>query len=310
MRDYAFLLAELEGVLGKSKKAAGDNHAFHCPFCNHHKPKLEVNLNTTDEGKNRWNCWVCNTRGTTIFSLLKQLKLPKDHAQQILKFVHKGEYSNYNESAVKLELPKEYQPLYSASTTSVVANTVKKYLYDRGLTDIDFIKYQIGYATTGEYGGRIIIPSYDRSNNLNYFVARSFEGSFYKYRNPSSSKDVIFFENLINWDQPIIICEGVFDAIAIRRNAVPILGNTLSKSLQIKIATSSVSDIYIALDKDALDKALKYSEQLLNLGKRVFLVELDEKDPSEMGFVQFTKHIQTAQELTLSSLMMHKLQII
>ena len=74
-----------------------------------------------------------------------------------------------------------------------------------GLPTIDFIKYSIGYCTSGEYGGRVIIPSYSESNQLNYFIARSYDGNFYKYRNPEVSKDVIFFENLINWNAPIIL---------------------------------------------------------------------------------------------------------
>jgi DNA primase len=306
--DYTFLLGSIENILGKSHKKARDNYAFHCPFCNHRKPKLEINMHTTEEGKNFWECWVCETKGRTIRSLLRQLKTPREQASEILKYLPKGAQINYKGISV-VELPKEYQPLYSASTTSVIANLVRKYLYERGLTDNDFIKYRIGYCTSGEFGGRVIIPSYSESNQLNFFVARSYDGNYFKYKNPETSKDVIFFENLINWDTPIILCEGVFDAIAIRRNAIPILGKSISTSLYKKIITSNVKDIYIALDTDARSKALKISEQFLNQGKRVFLIELPDKDPSEMGFIPFTKLIQSAHELDLSSLMVHKLDL-
>ena len=40
--DYTFLLASLENILGKGQKRARENYAFHCPFCNHRKPKLEI----------------------------------------------------------------------------------------------------------------------------------------------------------------------------------------------------------------------------------------------------------------------------
>ena len=307
--DYTFLLGAIENVLGKSHKRARDNHAFHCPFCNHRKPKLEINMATNDEGKNFWECWVCKTRGQSIYSLVKQLKLPKLEGQEVLKYVKKGKKYNYkNEEAV--ELPKEFQPLTTATQSSIIANKIKKYLHERGFTKNDFIKYNVGYTTTGDYGGRIIIPSYSSSNRLNYFIGRTYENSYFKYKNPQSTKDIIFFENLINWNQPIILCEGVFDAIAIRRNAIPILGKSLSPSLIKKIITSNVKDIYIALDKDAQKDALEISEKLLNLGKRIFLVDLKEKDPSEMGFKAFTRHIQTAEELDLSGLMLHKMQAI
>ena len=305
--DYSFLLGSVENLLGKSQKKARENHAFHCPFCNHHKPKLEINFATNEKGENPWECWVCNTRGRTIRSLLYQLKTPRDQAREVLKYVKKGDIYEYKHIAA-VELPKNFQLISESSPTSIVAKNVKKYLYERGLTDNDFIKYGIGYCTSGEYGGRIIIPSYSASNQLNYFVARSYDGNYYKYKNPETSKDIIFFENLINWNQPIIICEGVFDAIAIRRNAIPILGKSISKALLKQIIQSDVEDIYIALDQDAIKKALEYCEQFLNIGKQVYLVDLKEKDPSDMGFLAFTRHIQQAQELDLTSLMRFKLK--
>ena len=306
--DYTFLLGSIENILGKSHKRARDNYAFHCPFCNHRKPKLEINMATNEEGKNFWECWVCQTRGQSIRSLLRQLKTPREQAAEILKYLPKGSYIEYKGLSI-VELPKEYQSLYSASTTSVVANLVKKYLYERGLTDNDFIKYGIGYTTTGEYGGRVIIPSYSESGSLNFFVARSYDGNYFKYKNPEVSKDIIFFENLINWNQPIILCEGVFDAMAIKRNAIPILGKSISDSLYKKIITNNVKDIYVSLDTDARDQALQIAEKFLNQGKRVFLVDLPDKDPSEMGFKAFTEHIQNAEELDLSGIMMHKLDL-
>ena len=306
--NYSFLLGSIENILGKSSKRARENHAFHCPFCNHRKKKLEINFATNEKGENPWECWVCRTRGRTIRSLLKQLKTPREQAAEILKYLPKGSQIDYKQLSI-IELPKEYQTLYNSSENSVVANLVKKYLYERGLTNNDFIKYQIGYATSGDFGGRVIIPSFSESNQLNYFIARSYDGNFFKYKNPEVSKDIIFFENLINWNTPIVLCEGVFDAIAIRRNAIPLLGKNISKRLYKKIITSKVNDIYIALDKDAQKKALEIAQKLLNQGKKVFLVNLNDKDPSEMGFKAFTKLIQQAEELDLSGLMLQKLEL-
>ena len=47
----------------------------------------------------------------------------------------------------------------------------------------------------------------------------------------------------------------------------------------------------------------------INQGKKVYLIEMKDKDPSEMGFASFTKHVQQAQELDLSNLMVHKLDL-
>ena len=105
--EYTFLLGAIENILGKSHKRARDNYAFHCPFCNHRKPKLEINMATNEEGKNFWECWVCKTRGQSIFSLIKQLKLPKGEAQEVLKYVKKGKKYVYKNEEV-VELPEEF----------------------------------------------------------------------------------------------------------------------------------------------------------------------------------------------------------
>jgi len=307
--DYTFLLGSLEGILGKSYKRARDNHAFACPFCNHKKPKLEINLRTNEEGKNFWECWVCQTRGQSIYSLLKQAKIPKSEADEILMYVRKGKKYIYRGEEVT-KLPEEFQPLASATKVSVIANKVRRYLYERGLTDNDFIKYNVGYATDGLYAGRVIIPSYSSSNKLNYFIGRTYEGNYFKYKGPETDKNIIFFENLINWNQPIILVEGVFDAMAVKRNSIPILGKAIADSLLKRIITSDVEDIYIALDLDAQKAALRHAEELIKIGKKVFLVDLKQKDPSEMGFKAFTELIQSTKELDFRNLMLHKMNAI
>ena len=308
MQDYLILLGALENVLGKSQKRARDNYAFHCPFCNHKKMKLEVKLGTDSEGKNPWECWVCRTRGRTIKSLLYQLKLPKEQAHEVLKFVHKGDTTFYTQNT-SVALPEEFRSINELSPTSIMGQKLRRYLNKRGISDLDILRYNIGFCDKGEYAGRIVIPSYDENNNLNFFVARTYEDNWMKYKNPEASKDIIAFENQINWSKPIVLVEGVFDAMAVRRNAIPILGKSLPQALLKKIVSAGSEDIYIALDGDAKKQALSYSEQLLDMGKNVYLVELKDKDPSDLGFTGFTNLIQQAQRLDLSLLLKYKMSL-
>ncbi len=118
------------------------------------------------------------------------------------------------------------------------------------------------------------------------------------------------FELFINWNSPIVLVEGVFDAIAVKRNAIPIMGKNIQNNLMKKIIQNSVSKIYIALDKDAMDYSIEYCIKFIDAGKKVFLIDLQDKDPSVMGFNEFTKLIQEAQPLTEYSLMERRLELI
>ena len=48
------------------------------------------------------------------------------------------------------------------------------------------------------------------------FIKRIFPNSRFKYKNPPMSKDTVVFELFINWNEPIVLVEGSFDAIAVR----------------------------------------------------------------------------------------------
>ena len=304
------LVTLVNSVLGSGKATARNNYAYHCPFCNHHKPKLEVNLTENREGKNPWHCWACDVRGTTIYSLFKQLKTDVSKFTELKSLVKTSKSIKDTQVVSSVVLPTEYIGLNNVDTSDIMARHALAYLKNRHVSKYDIVKYNIGYCKEGLYKNMIIIPTYDADGRLNYFTARSFEKEPYvKYRNPSASRDIVPNEHLINWNVPVILCEGLFDAMAIKRNAIPLLGKNIQSSLMKKIVTSVVDKIYIALDRDAIKQALKFCERLMAEGKEVYLVDLQDKDPSEMGFENFTRLIQKTVPLTYSNLLEQKLSI-
>lgn len=303
------LLNLLESVLGKSKRTSGDNYAFYSPFVEHYKPKLEINIKLNSDGNNPWHCWISDEKGKSIKSLLRKLKVSKDVWDEHNSiFNRKHRYVNNNEDVKNevVELPKEYIPLYKASN-SVIRKHALNYLKERGVRPSDIIKYNIGYCDEGIYKHKIIVPSYDENGRLNYFVGRSFYEGNFKHKNPTVSKDIVGFDLFVNWDLPVVICEGVFDAIAIRSNSIPLFGKSPQSKIKTKIIQRGVKKIYLALDSDALKNSLRFAEELMNYGIEVHLIELNESDPSEMGFDKFYKLMRNTKILTLKRLMEYKL---
>jgi len=302
------LVALTNSVLGTGKSTARGNRAYSCPFCHHSKPKLEINFTENKNGDNPWHCWVCNKKGKKLYQVFKQIGASDDKMAELRAIVKYVGPETDVSTEVKLTLPKEFETFENLKQVDIEGRQALAYLKNRGLTEDDILKYNIGYCSSGRYAKMVIIPSYDANGQLNYFTGRSFEKDPYvKYRNPSVSRDIIPFELFINWNIPLILCEGPFDALAIKRNVIPLLGKNIQSKLMKKIVTSSVEKIYIALDRDAQKQALTFCEQLLNEGKEVYLVDMQDKDPGEMGFENFTKLIQETYPLTFSGLLEKRL---
>ena len=302
------LVALTNSVLGSGKSTARGNKAYRCPYCNHHKPKLEINFTENKKGDNPWHCWVCDKKGKKLYQVFKQVGVSPEKMAELRAIVKYVGPETEVQVAQALELPKEYKTFENLKTSDVEGRQALAYLKNRGISKDDILKYNIGYCTSGRYRNMVIIPSYDANGTLNYFTGRSFEKEPYtKYRNPEASRNIVPFELFINWNIPVILCEGPFDAIAIKRNVIPLLGKNIQSNLMKKIVTSAVEKVYIALDKDAQKQALRFCEQLMNEGKEVYLVDMQDKDPSEMGFENFTKLIQETYPLTLSELLEKKL---
>ena len=305
------LLVDLvDRVLGKGKRTSKGNQSYHCPFCNHHKPKLEINFTENKKCDNPWHCWVCDKRGRKLRTLFKQIDASPEHKKELKNLIKSRDWVHEEITiSSQVELPQEYLPILD--NDNILAKHALNYLKKRNLTEEDILKYNIGYCERGPYSNMLIIPSYNSEGKLNYFTSRSFKkDAFIKYKNPDVSRDIVPFENMINWELPVILCEGPFDAIAIKRNSIPLLGKNIQNSLMKKLVLSKVNKIYIALDQDAIKQALNFCEKLLNQGKEVYLVELQGKDPSEMGFKSFTKLIQKVTPLNQFKLMEKKISLI
>ena len=281
-----------------------DEYMYWSPFVTHHKRKLQINTQT-----GKWHCWVSNVGGRNFFQLLKKVSATKEQFDELVELVGENKFYKVKEEDKKniVKLPDDFKPLWNGND-GIVKRHALTYLYKRGITDEDIIKYNIGYCDSGLYSNRIIVPSYDSNGRLNFFVGRDFYSSKMKYKNSPTSKDIIGFDIFINWDEPIILCEGVFDAMAFKRNAIPLFGKTVPKSLQKKIIEFGVKTLYLALDNDAMSDTIKITDMFLSEGIDVKIMVLKDKDPSELGFEKLLKSIQTTSTTKFSDLMKYKLK--
>ena len=134
----------------------------------------------------------------------------------------------------------------------------------------------------------VIIPSYDAFGNLTYYAGRDFTGKDkWNKKNPDIPKtDVVFNEELINWYEPVTLCEGPFDHLVVP-NSIPLLGKSLDETYLIykTLMNKAKYLVNIMLDSDAVATAHK-NYNILNTGTlrdRIRIIYCPEGyDPSDV----------------------------
>ena len=295
------IVKEFLGSFYKSK----DEFLFHCPKCKHHKKKLSLNFD-----KNVFKCWICDYVGKDIGRLIYSYgnSDTKSQWRTLTGVVDFSEVDKTEEEKIVVKLPEEFISL-TGKQISPLSIVVRQYLKSRGLTRDDLVWWKIGYCPDGEYGKRIIIPSFDVSGELNYFIARSYTpGDWQRYKNPPAERDFIFNELYLDWDKDITIVEGVFDAI-VAGNAIPLLGSTLRENSYIfQKIIANCDKVYIALDDDAKSKEFKISDLFRLYGVDVYRIDTSGfGDVGEMDKKTFQTRKKTASFLSLDNYLMEKL---
>jgi DNA primase len=261
----------LSEILGDSKMHYDSKGqiSFDCPVCaaekgleGDGKGNLEINY-----FRGVYKCWACSeTHGTQgpLGKLIEQFGTKNQ--RKIYDLIRPQEEGTREKPKIRLRLPEGYTKFKDSNIRFIPHREAITYLYSRGITDEMIEKYDIGYTVKGEYAYRVIIPSYDLDDNLNYFVSRAWVPNKMKYKNPSVPKDeIIFNESRVNWEENVYLCEGVFDAFFLP-NPIPMLGKMLSNNLFEKLYERAKGEIHICLDGDAWDNALRLYHNL-NGGK-------------------------------------------
>ena len=287
----------IKEILGRGY-ASSDEYLFFCPYCKHHKKKLSVNTE-----KDFFKCWVCDISGRTIRRLVRRFG-SRDQLQAWDALSGKTDITTFDEilefrsSDVPLQrtsIPDEFVTLTGRSTPTS-AEHARKYLEKRGITQEDILRWKIGYCVRGQYEGRIVVPSFDEEGYVNYFIARTYDGNWRKYMNPSLSKDIIFNHLYIDWDSDIILVEGIFDAIKAGSNSIPLLGSTLRENSKLfHEIVKHDTPVFLALDPDAEKKTNNIIKTLLQYGIELYQIDVSGfDDVGEMTKEEFLERKQNA----------------
>lgn len=253
--------------------------------------------------KNAFKCWVCGYSGNKISRLIS--KYAPAYYSEWSSLVDEVDLSKYEfifEEPEELpdqilELPQEFKSLTGRKTGDKLR--ALEYLYSRDISDLEILRWKIGFCDFGEYEGRVIIPSFNTCGELNYFIARSYTDDWMKYKNPRVSKDLVFNDLNINWDDDIIIVEGVFDAIR-HKNCVPILGSSLRENHKLfqKICRNKY-EVFLALDADAKSKEFLIAKKFREYGIACRSIVIDPySDAAEMPRGELLLRKQNADFIT------------
>ena len=145
-RDKSVIVNILDEILGVGTSLKGNEQAHYCPFCHHHKKKLQINLDTQ-----QWHCWVCDAKGRKIQTLLRKLQVDSSKIKKIYE-IYGDDYivstTSTDEEKVELRLPSEFKSLLDKPKgLNPLYRKVEQYVKDRGITQEDIITVSYTHLT-------------------------------------------------------------------------------------------------------------------------------------------------------------------
>jgi hypothetical protein len=299
-----------------------------CPRCqereglSHPDGKFNLEINTA---KRMFRCWKCEEPrfSGSLGRLIRTFGTKADY--EIYKayagIFHDYDYNEDEKEYVPVKLPEEMILFSQLESGNLEHFNAYSYLVtERKIMRDIILKYRLGFCTTGKYEKRIIIPSYDKNGEINYFVGRNYDTENKKkkpYDNPKSDKDrIIFNEGFINWDSTVYLVEGAFEMLSFPVNIIPMLGKTISTTLFLKLKELK-PNVVVLLDPDAYKNAVQLYYTLhtiyVDCEERVKIVKIPyEKDLDELrknrGIDEVLDSLYSARDLTVEDYFIQKLQ--
>ncbi len=231
-------------------------YAVRCPCCNDYKERGGWRIETTDI---LYNCFNCGTSAgysiddTKISGRLKKVLFDFGFTEsdlnqiQATNFFNKGTPESISLASLKkvnlftpeIELPPNSRLLSYEDEKEML------YLINRHIDTT----YPFYISNDSKFKDRIIIPFY-KNSKLIYWQARTILDIQPRYLNSSTPKEAILFnhdELFKNYNRPLFVTEGVFDALLV--NGLALIGSKLNEA-KLEILAKSRRELIFIIDKD------------------------------------------------------------
>ena len=281
MVDYEAILKQLDIPFWTSGKNNIEGClTIHCPCCPDDDPDPSRHGNF-DPSTGSYSCWRCKGSHPSVV-LARAGRISVQAASDLIKKNSRGVSVSKSEAvkmAESITLPGSHKPL----------DIHVKYLEGRGF-DVDELCFYHGIKFTGmmerwhgvDWGFRVIIPVFDRKNNLVSFQGRAlFEKQEPRYLFPPKERQVrdcktlLYGAELCSGQDSVIVVEGVMDAWKLGRGAVCTFGSSVTPQQILEM--SKWRKVFLAFDNEpeATEHAREVAKQLSGLGVEAYLVNTD-----------------------------------
>lgn len=305
-----------------------------CPMCEDDRPRLYI---SAEHGG--WVCFHCSEEGNLHQFLMEACGLSGGKAYALETTLLPRDEGNIwgedwtptarpekkREVTTELRLPRQFEPLVNSAEGAANHRDGWRYVLSRRVDPDVAVTLGIGYAKSGRYANRVIIPV-TQGGKLYTFIARTLLTQCpnctqliddctcrpYKYPKvltPSNmdgaqARGTLFNRDMVGDAKEVTIVEGVFDALRRPHNTVALLGAGHSKAQvsQLLDMARHGTRLTIALDPDTAGYkgAFKLASALAAemVPVRVALLP-DGKDPGSMDDDEWAACLNAAKEFRI-----------
>jgi hypothetical protein len=239
-----------------------------CPVCVARTGKADRKQAMAVNAKSGvFKCWKCQATGKMTKGFDPDLALDRDGDAEIKA----------------MDPPEGYYPL--AGDESLSLAPARHYAAKRCPADL-WGELGLGGCASGSYAGRVIVPvlAEDGMTWLGW-VGRTWYKSDRAYTYPKGmNRGDVLYRGGIAWtktDEPLLVVEGVFDAIHLYPHAVAVLGK--ASEYQMEVLAECPRPVVMVMDGDAWLESYAMACRLRLYGKHAGYVRLPPKlDPDEV----------------------------